>query len=186
MHRVFRCAFELTSTQDAFNLGEYQQSLCRYRIQYTSTFIVDDSGSVIPRNDYSYLLWLSCSNLLIESSDVVRHLTDPEMQHLADASYFFHVQYIKYSLIHSHGNQSRGAPRAHALPQSRCASDADCLLIANRLDQCRSYSEAREWFRWQGYGLSTLPSHLARSGRVGLGMLPLRSILLKLEPLLAA
>ena len=186
VHRVFRCAFELTSTQDAFNLGEYQQSLCRYRTQYTSTFIVDDSGSVIPRNDSSYLLWLSCSNLLIESSDVVRHLTDPEMQHLADASYFFHVQYIKYSLIHSHGNQSRGAPRAHALPQSRCASDADCLLIANRLDQCRSYSEVREWFRWQGYGLSTLPSHLARSGRVGLGMLPLRSILLKLEPLLAA
>ena len=186
VHRVFRCTFELTSTQDAFKLGEHQQSLRRHRSHYTSTLIVDDCGTVLPRNDSSYLLWLSCSNMLIELGDNVRHLTNSEMQHLADASHFLHVLYIKYSLIHSPGDQSRNAPRPRAFAQSRCASDADCVLIANRLDQCRSYNEVRDWFCWQGYGFSTLPSHFERSGRVGLGMLPFRSFLLKLEPLLAA
>jgi hypothetical protein len=144
VHRVFRCTFELTSTQDAFKLGEHQQSLRRHRSHYTSTLIVDDCGTVISRNDSSYLLWLSCSNLLIELGDTVRHLTNSEMQHLADASHFLHVLYIKYSLIHSPGAQSRSAPRPRAFAQSRCASDADCLLIANRLDHCRSYNEVRD------------------------------------------
>jgi ribonuclease HI len=187
VHRVFRCTFGLTSTEDAVKMVELQRSLQRHRPHYTSILSVDDSGMVIPRSDATYLLWLSCSSMLIEDGDIVRHLSDPEMQLLADASYSLHVLYIKYSLTSAYEHRDRDAPRIPALPQSRFASDADCRLIATRLDQCRSYKEARAWYCWQGYGRSTNHVHLSRvTDRVGRSLMPFRTLLLKLEILLAA
>jgi len=187
VHRVFRCTAELASTQDALRLVEHQLSLQRYRAHFTSILSVDECGTVIPRTDSAYLLWLSCSSMLIEDGDSVRHLVDSEMQLLANASYSLHVLYIKYSLISAHERRDRDAPRVPALPQSRFATDADCRIIATRLDQCRSYKEARAWYCWQGSGRSTAHAHFSRvTDRVGFSLMPLRTLLLKLEILLAA
>ena len=84
-------------------------------------------------------------------------------------------------------NHTPDVRRAPFMPMhSRYVSDADCITIAKRLDQCRSYSEVRAWYCWQGYGRSTTGVHLSRTDRVGLSVLPLRTMLMKLEVLLAA
>jgi ribonuclease HI len=187
VHRAFRCTAVLASTQDALNFLGHQLSLQRYRAHFTSLLPVDDFGTIIPRSDSAYLLWLSCSNLVIEDGASVRHLTESEMQLLADASYSLHALYIKYSLISAHEHQDHDAPRAPVQSQSRTASDADCITIAHRLDQCRSYMEVRSWYCWQGYGQSTTYAHLSRViDRTGRSFLQLRTLLLKLEVLLAA
>ena len=186
VHRVFICnQSESVSTQDFVSLTKCQIALRRYRLCYTSSLPLDEQSLLYPRSDIDYLFWMSSSQMLIVCTDgVVRPLSLTQMQLLADASFGLHRLYIKYSMINSPDSPASDA-RVVDLPR-RSANEADCTLISERLDNCRSYEEVGAWYRWHGYTYSTIIDILNRSGRNGLLPMPLRSRLLKLEFLLAA
>jgi ribonuclease HI len=186
VHRIFNCNQSASvSTQDLVALARFQIALRRYRLCYTSSLPLDEHGLPYPRSDADYLFWMSSSQMLIDCADGgARPLSVTQMQLLADASFGLHRLFIKYSLIRSPASPASDV-RA-VIPPRRSPTLADCTLISQRLDHCRSYEEVGAWYRWHGYASSTTSSILSRSGRTGLSFMPLRSRLLKLEFILAS
>jgi len=153
VHRVFACTSSAAvSIQDSLSIPVYQRAITKYRPCFTSLLPLDEQGAVYPRSDADYLLWLGCSQMLyVDADDVVRSISDSEMQLIADASNRLHLLYIKYSKISSPAPPASDVARPPSrAPNARSPSAADCALMNARLDQCRSYTEVRDWFRWHG------------------------------------